>query len=50
MPTENQSAAPAAQHPALELVNKPNLTTQETAHYLNRRPHQRTASMADATG
>ena len=25
-------------YPALELVTKPNLTTAETAHYLNRRP------------
>lgn len=26
------------QHPALALVTKPNLTTAETAYYLNRRP------------
>ena len=26
------------QFPALETVNKPNLTTAELAHYLNRRP------------
>ena len=26
------------QHPPLALVNKPNLTTAETAYYLNRRP------------
>ena len=25
-------------HPKLELVTKPNLTTAETAYYLNRRP------------
>lgn len=28
----------AAPFPALALVNKPNLTTAETAYYLNRRP------------
>ena len=27
-----------AQYPALALVTKPNLTTAETAYYLNRRP------------
>lgn len=27
-----------APHPPLELVNKPNLTTAETAYYLNRSP------------
>jgi hypothetical protein len=31
----NQFAAP---FPPLALVNKPNLTTAETAYYLNRRP------------
>ena len=36
--TTHSAANPAAQHPALELVSKPNLTTSETAHYLNRRP------------
>lgn len=29
---------PLQQFPPLELVTRPNLTTAETAHYLNRRP------------
>ena len=37
--TAQLSTAPfAVQFPPLALVNKPNLTTAETAYYLNRRP------------
>lgn len=35
---ETKAPQQAAPFPALELVNKPNLTTAETAYYLNRRP------------
>ena len=45
MELQNHSAAiqaaqhiPGTQYLPLELVSKPNLTTNETAHYLNRRP------------
>lgn len=39
--TMRESTAPqqfAAQYQPLEQVTRPNLTTAETAHYLNRRP------------
>ena len=39
------------QFPALETVSKPNLTTAETAHYLNRRPQTlRIWAMRDGKG
>ena len=39
--TRREATAPqefTAPYPPLALVNKPNLTTAETAYYLNRRP------------
>lgn len=38
MQIDTPSEASAPQYPPLESVTKPNLTTAETAHYLNRRP------------
>lgn len=36
--THSAAIQTAQQFPALEQVTRPNLTTAETAHYLNRRP------------
>ena len=36
--TDTSRAISEPQYPPLELVTRPNLTTAETAYYLNRRP------------
>jgi len=37
-PTQNQHGAQTPQFPPLEEVTQPNVTTEQAAHYLNRRP------------